>query len=46
MNVGKIDVARLERLAKESGISKEDFERALAERGLKGVRFMTGFYLP
>lgn len=42
MNLGRIDMTKLEALAKRAGITPEELHAALAARGLKGVAFMTG----
>lgn len=40
-NVGRIDMVRLERLARASGISVPELHRALQARNMLGVLFCT-----
>jgi hypothetical protein len=41
MNFGRIDVVRLERLARISGIAVPELHQALAARNMLGVLFCT-----
>jgi len=42
MNCGKVDRKKLESAAKTAGISKAELDKALAERRLSGVSFISG----
>lgn len=42
MNVGRIDMDKLERLAKSRGITYEELQAALKAHKLTGVAFITG----
>jgi hypothetical protein len=42
MNLGRINMSKLEDLAKRSGIKVEELHAELEARGLKGVAFITG----
>jgi hypothetical protein len=42
MNLGRIDMRKLEELARRAGIRTEELHAELEARGLKGVAFITG----
>lgn len=45
IDVGRIDMSKLENLAKLSGIGSDELEAKLVEHGLSGVAFATGTFL-